>query len=344
MSAITIEGELVHYEVLGRGRAVILVHGWLGSWRYWMSTMKSLQSKSRVYALDLLGFGDSGRNPDRYSVQHQIALLNNFMEDLGIQKAALIGHGLGALVAAEYAYTYAARVPRLLLSNAPLYDPGDLPKRTEAARRASQHREREVSSAAARSDDQDINAPTIMSPGAAMRAALAEASRARANGQQTGAEDLPLDPTAAKKVLPAHNPLGSLLKNNSPEQLLLRCFKRSEENFAKLSVDVAKTDPTVLPLSVEHFDSGELLDRVRQLPMPTVVIHGSDDPIIPPPEGQLWNYITADRDQLLAVPLDGVRHFPMMEDERFLRLTNEFLDAPDVSKLEIKERWRRRTR
>jgi len=39
-----------------------------------------------------------------------------------------------------------------------------------------------------------------------------------------------------------------------------------------------------------------------------------------------------------------VRHFPMLEYERFNRLANDFLEAADVTKLEIKERWKRRTR
>lgn len=39
MSAISVAGDLVHYEVLGRGRQVVLIHGWVGSWRYWIPTM-----------------------------------------------------------------------------------------------------------------------------------------------------------------------------------------------------------------------------------------------------------------------------------------------------------------
>jgi len=53
MSAINVGGELVHYEVLGRGRTVILLHGWLGSWRYWIPLMRQLQLRYRVYAVDL---------------------------------------------------------------------------------------------------------------------------------------------------------------------------------------------------------------------------------------------------------------------------------------------------
>ena len=88
MSAITIDNELVHYEVLGRGRPVILVHGWLGSWRYWVPAMQHLSMKYRVYALDLWGFGDSARNPSRYDFAAQVELVAGFMSRLGIVRRA----------------------------------------------------------------------------------------------------------------------------------------------------------------------------------------------------------------------------------------------------------------
>ncbi len=51
MSAIVLQGEIAHYEFLGRGKPVIFLHTWLGSWRYWISTMQSLSMAYRTYAL-----------------------------------------------------------------------------------------------------------------------------------------------------------------------------------------------------------------------------------------------------------------------------------------------------
>lgn len=121
MSAITIENDLVHYEVLGRGRPVILLHGWLGSWRYWVPAMQQLSMKYRTYALDFWGFGDSGRDTRRYDFASQVMLLDQFMEKMGISKAALIGHDLGAAVAAQYAIQHPDRVPRLMVVSPPLF-------------------------------------------------------------------------------------------------------------------------------------------------------------------------------------------------------------------------------
>ncbi|HVO44227.1 MAG TPA: alpha/beta hydrolase [Aggregatilineales bacterium] len=125
MSAITIENDLVHYEVLGRGRPVIFLHGWLGSWRYWVPAMQLLSTKYRTYALDMWGFGDSGKDPTRYSLNEQVALLHEFMEKLGIPKAALVGHSFGATVALRYAVQHPDRAPRLMLVSPPLVEIGE---------------------------------------------------------------------------------------------------------------------------------------------------------------------------------------------------------------------------
>lgn len=127
MSAITIENDLVHYEVLGRGRPVILIHGWLGSWRYWIPTMQQLSMKYRIYALDLWGFGDSQKNTTRYGFKSQVTLLGDFMDKLGIAKAALVGHALGAAIALEFATAHPDRAPRIMLVDPPLFDLGGLP-------------------------------------------------------------------------------------------------------------------------------------------------------------------------------------------------------------------------
>ncbi len=126
MSAITIDNNLVHYEVLGRGRPVVLLHGWLGSWRYWIPTMQQLSVKYRIYALDLWGFGDTDKEPTRYSFAAQVKLLTDFMDKLGIAKAAIVGHSLGAAVGITFARQFAERAPRLMLISPPLADLGTL--------------------------------------------------------------------------------------------------------------------------------------------------------------------------------------------------------------------------
>ena len=68
MSAVILESSLAHYEALGRGKPLLFLHGWLGSWRYWVPTMVALSSSYRTYALDFWGFGDSDNILARYSI------------------------------------------------------------------------------------------------------------------------------------------------------------------------------------------------------------------------------------------------------------------------------------
>lgn len=110
MSAILLEGGMVHYEVIGRGRPIIFVHGWVGSWRYWIPALQAASTSYRAYAVDLWGFGETAHETDRYGVDRQIELLDRFLNEMGIGRVALVGHGLGAVVS----LLYAARLPHIV--------------------------------------------------------------------------------------------------------------------------------------------------------------------------------------------------------------------------------------
>ncbi|MBE0680645.1 MAG: alpha/beta hydrolase [Anaerolineales bacterium] len=120
MSAIILDGSMVHYEALGRGRPIVFLHGWAGSWRYWINAMQVASTSFRAYALDLFGFGDTSRDPLRYSLEKQAELINRFLEEMGIGKVALVGHDLGALVAFTFIKHWPKSVDRVMAINCPL--------------------------------------------------------------------------------------------------------------------------------------------------------------------------------------------------------------------------------
>jgi 3-oxoadipate enol-lactonase len=138
MSAIILENRLVHYEVLGRGRPLLLLHDWLGSWRYWVPAMVELSSSYRAYALDFWGFGDSDKAPedcrapadsplpigdpveDCYGIPAYVAQVRMFLDQMGIDRTPVVGHGLGAVVAICFAQTYAERVDQVMAVSLPL--------------------------------------------------------------------------------------------------------------------------------------------------------------------------------------------------------------------------------
>jgi pimeloyl-ACP methyl ester carboxylesterase len=120
MSAIVIGEGLIHYEAIGRGRPVVFIHGWLGSWRYWMPTMEELSSGYRAYALDLWGFGDSDKRGRVYSITAYIELLNRFLDKLGVVRPTLVGHALGGMVALLCASQAANDVEQVVGVSVPL--------------------------------------------------------------------------------------------------------------------------------------------------------------------------------------------------------------------------------
>jgi pimeloyl-ACP methyl ester carboxylesterase len=120
MSAIILDGAMVHYEALGRGRPIIFLHGWVGSWRYWINAMQATSTSFRAYALDLFGFGDTSREPMHYSLDKQADLLNRFLEEMGIGKVAIVGHDLGALVGFSFLKRWHGSVERMMVVNCPM--------------------------------------------------------------------------------------------------------------------------------------------------------------------------------------------------------------------------------
>lgn len=120
MSSITTDRGVLHYEVYGRGKPVILLHGWLSSWSLWQETMTYLGRYYRTYALDFWGFGESGKKLNTYLLADFELLIDQFMDQLGISTAPLIGHSMGGSVALGTAVRYPSRVDKVAVIGTPL--------------------------------------------------------------------------------------------------------------------------------------------------------------------------------------------------------------------------------
>ncbi len=120
MPLITTDQGSLHYEVYGRGRPVILLHGYQGSWGLWQRTMGFLGASFRTYALDFWGFGESGTRRSTYAVKDFVALVDQFMEQLGIAQAPLVGHSMGGTVSLLAAVQYPERVQRVVVIGSPI--------------------------------------------------------------------------------------------------------------------------------------------------------------------------------------------------------------------------------
>jgi pimeloyl-ACP methyl ester carboxylesterase len=120
LSSIVTNQGVVHYEAYGRGQPVVLLHGWLGSWGCWLGTMEALAPSYRAYALDFWGFGESDKRRESYNITDFVALVDQFMERLGIQHAPVIGHSMGGTVALNLALDRPQRVDRVAIVGSPV--------------------------------------------------------------------------------------------------------------------------------------------------------------------------------------------------------------------------------
>lgn len=120
MSSIVTDQGIVHYETYGQGKPVVLLHGWLGSWGLWQRTMEELGRNYRTYALDFWGFGDSGKKRETYAVSDFVSLVDQFMEQLGIESAPLVGHSMGGTVSLSVAIRYPKRAQKVVVVGSPI--------------------------------------------------------------------------------------------------------------------------------------------------------------------------------------------------------------------------------
>ncbi len=74
----------------------------------------------RTYALDFWGFGESGKKRETYAVQDFVGLVDQFMEQLGIVNAPLVGHSMGGTVSLSVAIRYPQRVSKVVVVGSPI--------------------------------------------------------------------------------------------------------------------------------------------------------------------------------------------------------------------------------
>ncbi len=119
MSIVVIGDQVVHYEVIGRGRPVIFLHGWLGSWRYWFPSMEAVSRSFRAFSFDFWGFGGSQRRRTTGGIEVYSSQVIQFLDALGIDRAMLVGHSMGGMVAMKTALDHPERVLQVVTVGAP---------------------------------------------------------------------------------------------------------------------------------------------------------------------------------------------------------------------------------
>lgn len=116
-------GMKIHYVEAGSGPVVVLLHGLGGSSQNWAFNTDVLAQKFRVVVPDQLGFGRSDKPFTNYRVATYVDFLDEFLKELKIERAALVGNSMGGWIAAAYTLAHPEKVERLVLVDAAGFAP-----------------------------------------------------------------------------------------------------------------------------------------------------------------------------------------------------------------------------
>lgn len=121
---LEMDGMIVHYRMSGRGEPIVLLHDANSSLHTWTIWTEVLSKQYQVISLDLPGFGLTGPHPQRsYSAFMYADFLERFTQALQLRRFHLAANGLGAQIAWVYASQRPQRLRKLILSNAPGFEP-----------------------------------------------------------------------------------------------------------------------------------------------------------------------------------------------------------------------------
>ncbi|WP_426110257.1 alpha/beta fold hydrolase [Massilia sp. PWRC2] len=121
----TADGAQLYVRTGGGGPAVVLIHGFGDTGDMWAPLAARLARSHTVIVPDLRGMGLSSKPPGGYDKRSQAQDIRTILTSLGQDRAAVVGHDIGTMVAYAYAARYPASVSRLVVMDAPL--PGIAP-------------------------------------------------------------------------------------------------------------------------------------------------------------------------------------------------------------------------
>ena len=113
-----LDGAKLHYMTAGRGTALILLHGYAETSLMWKPIIPVLAERFTVIAPDLPGIGDSDIPADGLDMKTAAVRIHDLAKSLGVQKAEVVGHDIGLMVAYAYAAQFPTEVTKLVLMDA----------------------------------------------------------------------------------------------------------------------------------------------------------------------------------------------------------------------------------
>jgi 3-oxoadipate enol-lactonase len=110
-----VTGTRLYYERAGAGHPVVFLHGFALASQIWDSQFAWFASSCKVLRYDMRGFGKSDP-PSGASYSH-VEDLRALLDELGIERATLLGFSMGGAIAINFALTYPERTCGLILED-----------------------------------------------------------------------------------------------------------------------------------------------------------------------------------------------------------------------------------
>ena len=125
----TFKQEQIAYTVHGKGRAVVLLHGFLGSSQIWDTLHTTLAKQFKIICIDLPGHGQSDCFGYIHSMELMAQAVKAVMDSLRLKKYVLVGHSMGGYAGLAFAELFPDFVRGLCLFHSTSYADSDQKKR-----------------------------------------------------------------------------------------------------------------------------------------------------------------------------------------------------------------------
>lgn len=114
-------GVKIHYASLGKGPLIVMIHGFPDYWYTWRDQMEALSDKYQCVAIDQRGYNlsDKPKGVENYKVQFLVGDVLAVIKSLGREKAIIVGHDWGGMVAWQVALNFPQVTDKLIILNLP---------------------------------------------------------------------------------------------------------------------------------------------------------------------------------------------------------------------------------
>lgn len=102
------------YQSIGKGQAIVILHGLYGMSDNWLSIAKKLEQNFQIFLVDLRNHGKSPMSPF-HSYECMSEDLLTFFEDKNLSSAYLLGHSMGGKVAMNFAAHFPEKIKKLVI-------------------------------------------------------------------------------------------------------------------------------------------------------------------------------------------------------------------------------------